>query len=153
MTEVKLGAFKVERRAVAAAIFSGVRLEYAQVRQLSSHDAQAELSAAGFVGWLCRSFHLPSVALEAYPAGEDTRRTALNATVVSVLREQGIAVWAVSRQELLTAFGSPPLSTRKELRAVAAVIWPVIAGAPQTRWTLEAAALGLYVQTNRFLNF
>src|SRR5207249_2381159 len=48
-------AVRVERRSIAAAIFCGDRLEYTQMRHLSSTKDKALAGAVGFINWLLES--------------------------------------------------------------------------------------------------
>jgi hypothetical protein len=148
-----LVALRVERRSVAAAIFRGHRLEYTQIRQLSSAKDRAFVSAVGFINWIADSFELDSAALESVEVGDASHRCALHNVIERTLRDQVLPIWMVSKQELLAAYGHPPLKRRKELRAVTTGVWPVLAGTNGKSFIQDAAALGLYVQTERlFLN-
>src|SRR5437879_3465273 len=57
-------SIRVERRTVAAAIFNGDHIEYADARQLSSAHDKALTSAVGFVNWILERFPVESAALE-----------------------------------------------------------------------------------------
>ncbi len=143
MGEYGLAAFKVERRAVATAVFVGSRLDYTQVRQLSSLAGKAEPSAVAFVNWLIACFHFNAAALEQNPQNSELRRAQLGRAVEQVLRAQGIPFWAVDKQVLFGAFGIPPVRSRKELREVVSTIWPILASRGN-HWVQDAVALGLY---------
>ena len=150
MNHSRLAAFKVERRWLAAAVFLGEKLDYTQVRQLSSDAARAESSAVGFVQWVVTTFETESVALEQLPSGSLARRSTLTAAIIRSLRSDGISIREVSKADLLQAFGIPPLKTRKELRGIIYTFWPVLPAQRGNGSTQDAAALGLYVQIDRF---
>ena len=152
MTSHKLLAVKVERRAIASAIFIGDRLDYTQVRQLSSVPDKAEGSAIGFVNWMVMSFRVESAALERLLPASGIRRAQLSRLVIGALRAQSIPVWEIPKRALLEAYGVPPLRTRKELREVVASIWPILDGRQRNNWILDATAIGLLVQTERLLS-
>jgi hypothetical protein len=145
----KLLAIRVERRAIAAAIFHGEHLEYTQVRQLSSSREKALASAIGFVNWLLDSFAVESAALEAILNGDEIQRQILSDTIQRVLRERVLPIWQIPKTQVFEAFGHPPLRSRKELREAITTIWPVLAGTKGKSFIQDAAALGLYVQTER----
>ena len=142
-------AIRVERRAIAVAGFAGEHLSYTQVRQLSSVKDRALASAAGFINWITEQFQLDSAAVESIPIKEEIHRKALNDEVIRILRDRMLPIWEVSKQDLFHAFGHPPLKSRKELRQVISNIWPVLAGSNGKSFVQDAAALGLYVQTER----
>ena len=67
------------------------------------------------------------------------------------LREEGIPMWQVDRPALLSAYGIPPIKTRQNLRQIAKSVWPALESGSDA--LLDAALLGLYVQTERlFIN-
>src|ERR1022692_1259245 len=145
----KLLSIRVERRAVAAAVFHGEHLDYTQVRQLSSSREKAVSSAIGFVNWLLANFAVESAALEAIPNGDEIQRQILSDTIQQVLRESMLPIWQIPKVQVFEAFGHPTLRSRKELREVITTIWPVLAGTKGKGFIQDAAALAWYVQTER----
>jgi hypothetical protein len=145
----KLLALKIERRSVAAAVFIGEHLDYTQARHLASSRTKAETSVMGFLDQLLSTFGIESVALELTGPSKFAQRAALSRLVLTTLRKQGIAVWEVSKRELLGAYGYTPLKTRKQLRQVVTGIWPVLGGASGESSIQDAVALGLHVQVER----
>jgi len=146
---VRLAAIKIERRSVAIAVFFGENLDSAHVRQLSSIRAKAEASTVGFVNWLVEDFQIESAAVEIVPGSKILRRAALAQTVLEALRVAAIPVWEVSKPSLLASFGHPTVKSRVELRRIVASFWPVIGSGNNRNQMLDAAALGIYVQTER----
>ena len=146
-------SIRVEGRSVAATIFHGEYLEYAQARQLSSSFAKAESSAVGFINWLLETMPVQSAALEIIPNGHEFKRSILNSAISRAIRDGGLSLWEVSKQDLLAAYGDPALSSRKELREIVSQLWPVLNGGNSRIWIQDAIALGLYVQAERlFIN-
>lgn len=145
----KLLAVRVERRSIAAAVFCGDHLEYTQMRHLSSTKEKALSSAVGFVNWLLESFAIESVALEALASVEEIQRRILTDVITETLRDRMLPIWQISKAQLFEACGHPALKSRKEVREVIAAIWPVLAGTNGQTFIRDAAALGLYVQTER----
>jgi hypothetical protein len=149
----QLVSVRIERRAVAVAIFSGYHLSYTQVRQLSSAKDKALASAVGFINWIAAQFRLDSAALELIPAGDEMQRQVLNHAVVNELRDHALPVWELAKHDLFESYGHPSLQSRKELRELVTNIWPVLTGSNGKSFIQDAAALGLHVQIERsFLN-
>jgi len=144
----KLVALNVERRSLAMAIFIDQRLDYTDARQLSSSEEKANESAVGFLNWALSIFPIGSAALEVI-AGAEIRRARLNRSILEAFRERGIPVWEITPEELLGAFGEPPLRGRREVRETVLSIWPILDGRKAESSILDAAALGLLVQTKR----
>ena len=82
--------------------------------------------------------------------GNEIRRAVLNKAVIDMLRASGLPIWEVSKRDLLHAFGHPPLLSRVDLRqAASTMLWSMFnTGAPHCQ-ELDAAAVGLYVQSDR----
>jgi len=143
-------AIKVERRSIAVAVFVGMKLEYHDLRHLSSSPEKADTSAITFLAWVVDTFGIDSAALERMTNGDEIRRAGLNRTVTSLLRERAIPVWDVRKQDLLDAYGHPSLKTRQELRQAAHnLLWPEFNTETPNGQELDAAALGLHIQIER----
>jgi len=149
----RLCAIRIERRAIAIAILDGERLQHADIRQLSSSPEKAVDSVARFITRrVIEKIQFPSAALEVIPNGHEKLRTLLYDAVIRALRPKGIGILEISKAELLQAFGYPHLNSRKELQNVMSSIFPILDQEPGGPWTHDAAALGLYVQTERLFN-
>jgi hypothetical protein len=147
--QASLISIRIERRAVAAAIFHGDQLEYTDSRQLSSTRDKALASAIGFVNWMLSRFPVESAALESIPNGHEFQRRALHDAICRNLRERFLPIWEVPKIVLLDSCGQPPLKSRSQLRGVATSIWPVLAGAHAKVFVQDAAIVGLHVQIER----
>ena len=145
----RLAAIRVDRRAVAVAIFNGDHLEYAQPRQLAASPERAVISAVNFIGRIMDRFSFASATMEVIPNGHEVQRTFLQRAMIEALTARPISTMKVSKRELFKAFGFPVLRSRKELRQAASEIWPALDVQPGGPWTHDAAMLGLYVQTER----
>jgi hypothetical protein len=146
---VKLLAIKVERRSVAAVIFAGQHLDYTQVRNLSSAASQAVGSTFGFLSWLLTNFDIESAAIEKLSGDIEIRRSELSRSIVAILRGNGVPIWEVDKTQLFEAYGYPKLKSRVELRHVVRSIWPILSTGKGQNQILDAAALGLWVQSER----
>lgn len=146
-----LGAIRIERRAIAAAVLAGDYLKYADARQLVAAPEKAVATAMGFLSKFCERFRFDSAVLETVPEG--TKRSVIHESVLAWLQSLGIGVAEVGEAELLAAFGYPPLQFRRDMRKAVGRIYPVLNEALGAPWTHDAAALGLYVQTERLFQF
>src|SRR5947207_290852 len=96
-------AIKIERRRIAVSVFSGLHLEDLQVRHLPQNLAEGIERAAAFIHWIA-SAYAPDIAALIIPPEGDMRRSQVTKGVVSVLREEGIPVWEVEKDDLLESF-------------------------------------------------
>jgi hypothetical protein len=132
--------------AVAVAVFDGNHLMHAQARQLSASPGKAISSAVGFIERIMRQFDVKSAVIEAIPNGHEHHRKALQQAIVGALADDESNAGEVSKATLLEAFAHPPVTSRKELKVIAARIWPILEEQSGGPWTHDAAMLGLYVQ-------
>lgn len=152
--EERLLAIKVERRSVAVAAFVGGKLDFHDVRNLSSQAEKAVTSALGFLRWVVNNCEVESASLERMTNGNEIRRAVLNQAVLDMLRSGGIPVWEVSKGELLAAYSYPPLQSRQELRQAAlSILWAMFNTDKPGVQEIDAGALGLHVQTERCFLF
>jgi hypothetical protein len=146
----RLLAIKVERRCIAVAVFVGGKLDFHDKRILPAQPDKADASAIGFLSWVITNLEIESATLERMTNGNEIRRAILNQTVLNTLRASSIPFWEVNKRELLDAFGHPPLQTRGELRqSVQTILWSMFTSDSPDSQELDAAAVGLYVQTER----
>lgn len=146
-------AIRIERRAVAAAIFHGDHLEYTDARQLSSIRDKAVGSAAGFIHWLLARFDVDSAALESIPNGHEIQRRVLHDAICQALRDRATSIREIPKAALLEGCGHPALKTRAQLRGIATSVWPILEGTHAKVFIQDAAILGLHVQTERLFIF
>lgn len=146
----RLAAFKIFRRSATAVIFSGRGLEFIDVKHLTNNPNSAGETINRFVGWILESFKPELVALGTDEDDNKPRTAMLTSIVESRLHEQGIPVWKVSDTELLEAYAIPALRQKHELRNIARSLWPQVA--KEQLPALDAALIGLYIQTERLLS-
>ena len=82
-------------------------------------------------------------------SAEEIQRRTLTDEITKTLRDHMLPIWQIPKTELFEACGHPALKSRKEVREVITAIWPVLAGTNGQTFIQDAAALGLYVQTER----
>jgi hypothetical protein len=145
-----LAAFKVFRRSATAAIFSNRGLEFIDIKHLSNDPAKATEALNRFVGWILESFRPELSALGTDEDDNKPRTAMLTGIVESLLRRQGIPIWKVTDKELLDSFANPALTQKHDLRQIARSLWPQVA--QEQIPALDAALIGLYVQTERLLS-
>jgi hypothetical protein len=148
----RLIAIRIERRTIAIAILNANHLEFTDVRHLSSSADQALGSAASFVTRAVDRFGVKSAALELIPNGREVQRLVLHQVITRALADRAMSITETSKNDLFRAFSRPPLRSRTELRRVMSAIWPVLDHDSGRPFTQDAAALGLYVQTERLFN-
>jgi hypothetical protein len=120
------------------------------MRTLGAHPDKAGASAIGFLDWVISNFEIESAALERMTNGNEIRRAVLNQAVLNMLRARAIPIWEVSKRELLESYGHPPLRTRVELRqAGQTILWSMFNTDKPNPQELDAASLGLHIQTER----
>jgi len=146
----RLLAIKLMRQTATAAVYLGCDLHYVEIRQLASDLEQAKDSLIAFTSSLIEHFHIDSAVSE--EDGRDTRAKALVAIVRSHLKERAIPYWSVEKSEVLAAYSEVSLKSVHELRSVVSNYWPHIIEARDDKTFLDAAALGLYIQTERMLS-
>lgn len=149
VTSFRLLAVRVERRCVAGAVFYGDHLEYTDLRQLSSVKDKALGSGIGFVNWMLDAFVVDSAAMELVRNGKEIQRRLLSEMIAETLRQRMLPIWEVSTTDVFESYGYPSLKCRRELREVVTAMWPILTGTAAKVFAQDAAALGLYVQTER----
>jgi hypothetical protein len=149
----RLAAIRIDRRVVAVAILNGDHLQHTDVRQLSSSPDKALDSTVSFITrQVVDRFEFESAALEIIPNGHEVQRSILHQATLRALGAKVIGILETSKADLFQAFGNPPLHSRKELREITSRIYPALDQEPGGPWIHDAAALGLYVQTERLFN-
>lgn len=143
----RLLAVRLERRAVAVAVFSGTHVIGWRVRQLSSDQRKAEATLAGFIRSMLGEHDCQSVAMENTMA--DTLRDTLKTTVMEQCRDMCISVWEISRDSVLKSLAHPAPANREEVRQLMTRLWPIPGLKSSEQCVLDALAMGLYVQTER----
>jgi hypothetical protein len=149
----KLAAIRIDRRAIAVAILNGEHLHHSDACQLASSPDKALASAIRFITRrVLDKFDFESAALEIIPSGREVQRTILHRAILGAVGTKAIGILEASKTDLLEAYGWPSLRSRKELRGIMSKIYPVLDQEPGRPWIHDAAALGLYVQTERLFN-
>jgi hypothetical protein len=143
-----LAAIRIERRAIAVAIFSGQSPKYPPIaRQLSSDPDKALGSAAMFLNRIHTKCPFQHAAIELLPPGSEAQRSQLAKVATDVLNGRQVAIWQFAKTEVIAAFGYPPLRFRNQVREVMAAMWPDVKGTFGAPLLHDALALGLYAQT------
>jgi hypothetical protein len=152
MIQKQFVALAIGRRSIAAAVFNGTKLEFWQVRSLQANAESAGNAVTAFLNWIISAFEIESAVLEELPQELQTRNAFLSRLAENQMRDHGIPVFKASEEDLLDAYGEPPLRTRAELRRRAATMFPQLNNPPAQKELLDAAVLGLYYQTERLLS-
>jgi hypothetical protein len=140
----------IGRRQIALALFSGQELECWQLRNLPNNVEQAKVTVAAFVRRAISHFDFGSAAIQSGSLGT-ARKDQLLQVICEVLREQGIPILTASENELFAAFRHPIIVKRGDLRKIVRSVFPQLGGEQDCQPLLDAAALGLYLETERVL--
>lgn len=145
-----LVSITVSRRSISVAVFRGRTIEYTDVINLPDSVQKGCDAATRFLRWIIEDFAPTIVALGDLHADEGRRVQLLNQTVEDVISSAQIPAWRVATDQLLESYGVPRLESKIKLREIAQSFWPQLSDAGEK--TLEAAALGFYVQVERLLS-
>lgn len=153
ITNHRLAAIRVDRRAVAVVILKGERLEYPPlVRQLPANE-KALASIDPFLSWIWERCPFTAAALELTPHNVgDGQRHAMAQIVKQFLIRQAISIWEVPKKTVLASYGHPPLKYRNQVRDIGSSIWPQVNGSFGASLIHDALALGLYCQVEYLFN-
>ncbi|HLJ27904.1 MAG TPA: hypothetical protein VKY85_14435 [Candidatus Angelobacter sp.] len=144
--------FSIGRRYIAAAIFSGQKLEFSEVRSFQANTERAKNTVTAFINHIIQQFNIGSAGLEDIPESLQTRMAVLSRLSEQVLRDTGIPVAKATETELFDAYGEPPLRSRAALREVALAMFPQLKTESTQKERLDAAILGLHLQTEKLLS-
>lgn len=146
----KLASFKVSRRSITVAIFSGQNLEYVDIQHFTNVAKAATESLERFLGWIVENFHPEIVALAVDEEERGLRAQELTSAAEKFLLQRGVPIWKVTDSQLLAGYAVPAVPNKHELREIAGSIWPHIESHHvQAR---DAALVGLFAQTERLLS-
>ncbi len=143
-------AFGIARDAIALVVFSGQELECWKTRSLPNKEEKARGSALAFVRWATATFGFRAAGLESGDLGS-RRKELLREEIQSALREQGVPILVATREQLYLAFRKPPLKKRGDMRRIISTILPQLQAYRSDLALLDAAAFGLYLETERLL--
>lgn len=146
-----LAAVRLTRKAVSLAVFHRTQLEYARTRFLRTSAPKARDTLEGFLAWTASHFNIDLIAIEKPERNDAGRVEQLALAVEEFASRTAIPLWRAPKMAVIQSYAEPAPSTRTELRAIAAKIWPMLADRDGHPLDLEAAALGLHVQVERQL--
>lgn len=138
-------AVRVERRRIALASFRGIKLDFADVRELSDNPHDAATSTREYLAWAIETFQPAAVALERPRARPDTRRDYLANVAFAAFAGKPVSRVFIRPETVRDAMGEPPLRSRREVHQVAAALWPRLPGTRNVA-AYDAALLGLHFQ-------
>ena len=144
-------AFKVERRVIGAALFRSRHVEESEKRELSADPDKAGRTLDHFLRTTIERLRPELAAIETPPAGIATRRSALTGRARLLLRELGVPVVEVTKQDAFEAYSVPACRNRTELREVGSRLFPAVSHTT-TKTPLDAALVGLLIQVRMQLS-
>jgi hypothetical protein len=145
--DMNLLCFRVSRRAIGLAVFSGVTLECTFVRELTSEARSAGQSARAFARWALETFPTDAILIEQPVTQLGSRARELDRILRDELAVIGKPLAELSSRDVLAPRDQPSRSPRQELRLMARMLWPALLRRPCNPVALDAAVLGLYRQT------
>ena len=152
MRILTVAAIQIERRKAGIALFAGLNIDAIYTRELSSNADQASKSLVGFVRKVISDSGVDYAAIELDPVRCDAQVGVLSRVLIDALREDAIAISTVPTESLLNAFAQPPLERRQQLRLACQQIFPAISLPRPGAIALDAAAVGLHIQIERYLS-
>jgi len=150
MNTTRLGAFGISRREIAVAIFNGQQLDFWEIRSLPNDSEEAKTSALAFARWVIERLGIDGAAILSGKLGS-SRKEHLRSAICDVLRESGIPILEATQQQLFAACSNPPVKRPCELREIICSLFPQLSDQRETLPLLDAAALGLHVETQSLL--
>lgn len=149
MTDISGTALVCERRVATLAFFCSTHLHQMAVRHLPADANKAALSLMAFLTQALEDQRVKFLAFAKPPNNATPRTMELHRLAVGVARDAGIPIVEVKQEQILEAYGHPPLRRREQLRKLGKAIWPTLNEPRVTRSAIDSALLGLYVQTER----
>lgn len=142
-------AVRLTRSRIGMAVFLNERVEFARCLNLPySNFESAAKSLRGMINRAIEQFKDSTIAVE--DSGFRPESSSLESELHRLVKEQDLVLIAVPTKTLFAAYCFPSLSSRSQMRKIAAQIWPGIALLEKSE-ILDAAALALHVQTERLL--
>lgn len=142
----------VERRRIAVAAYAGLRLDYLQVRELSSIADEAARSAQRFITWAFTTFNPALIAVEAPPPVRAARRLFLHAIIRGTLERQAANIIEVEPGNLRQWLSTPALRTRGQVWVIGDRLCPQLARYRRHAAAHDAALIGVHVQMTHLLS-
>jgi hypothetical protein len=146
-----VAAMSIRRRTAAIAIFRELHLEGVVVRHIPSDISRAEDTIMGFSHEMCSHYSISAVAIET-SEGTTARLKRSYACARKAFAEESVSLHEVPLRELMESYAYRPLKLRQQLRRIARKIWPVLENKRYGITSLDAALVGLCVQTKHLLN-
>jgi hypothetical protein len=138
-------AVRVERRRIAIASFRGLKLDFADVRELSDNEHEAAVSTRDYLAWAVETMKPSAAAVERPTVRPDTRREYLVNVAFAVFAGKPLSRVLIRPTTVREAMGEPPLRSRREVLQVATALWPRLPGTRNPS-AYDAALLGLHFQ-------
>lgn len=143
-------SFVVVPGRMAYAVFRGQKLIFWEAHVYMSDRDVALKNLAGDVLRCTERFSAQAAVLESDAKHDEA--AGLKATVKETLRRAALPIFETAEQELFDAFKFPAITDRRELRKIVLAIFPQLGTGRFMDLCLDAAALGLNYETNRFLS-
>ena len=153
MKHFTLAAFSIERRMAAVVLFRGSQLEGTRHRHLPPDTSKSSDTVREFARRTLEHHDPEFVAISCPSTKKIGNRIRTSCEVIKEIASGlGIPVVEVDDMTLMCAYGHPPLTRKEHVRRVGRTIWPTLNDAKATKAAVDAALIGLYVQTERLFS-
>lgn len=146
-----VAAINIRRRTVALAVFRELHLEGVIVRHIPNDLSRAENTILGFAHEMCSHYRIAGVAIETSERTTARLRRSY-ACARKAFEEESVSLHEIPVCELMESYAYRPPTRRQQLRRIARKIWPVLDNKRHGIAALDAALIGLYIQTKHLLN-
>jgi hypothetical protein len=138
--------FRLNRRAIGVAALDGESLRLADGRHLTSRRDKTVLAAHRFIYRLLVDTAPSLVVVDAPSAADGAVSSAILDDIRRTVTDLGIDLLAVTKSELLTAYGLYPVKSRRDLREIVRSFWPELSNVrgKVEPYAVDATAAALY---------
>lgn len=144
-------ALAITEHESAYVVFEGQKLISWEVCPFTSGTGSALKHITAQIVRCSAEFKISSAVLEE-SALERTALPKLYAAAKQALVGLALPIFEIRTEDIFSSFGIPPPKTRDELRMMVSSIFPQVPGGHLMQVAFDAAALGLYFETNRLLS-
>lgn len=143
-------SLKISPKEISYVVFREQRLIFWETHSYLSTSKETVKNAIGDIVRCIDRFEATAAALESFEGNDQELQ--LQGAVKETLRSLAIPIFEISEPELFDSFGLPALKTRQELRQAVLSIFPQLETSRFMNSCLDAAALGLHLETSRILS-
>lgn len=145
-------SFKISSAELGFAVFSRQKLMFWEAHHYVCESREVEAKLIAEAVRAVEKFSVAAVVLEPLSAME-VKAAGFGTTLRTRLRDvNAIPIFEITEQQVFESFAFPAVGSRDELRQILATVFPQLQSNCLARHCLDAAALGLYFETDRLLS-